>query len=834
MFCSFAQPGVLDATFNTSDLGFGNGDGASSDVNCMAVQSDGKIIIGGSFTSFNGISRNYIARLNRDGTIDTSFNVGTGTNNVVYSMAIQLDGKIVLAGNFTSYNGSSSNRIVRLNGDGSLDTSFNVGTGANNFIYSLAIQPDGKILIGGSFTTYNAVARNRMARLNSDGSLDTDFVVGTAANSTVFSIAVQLDGKIVVAGNFTTFNGTSRSRIARLNAIGSIDTSFNVGTGANNSVYSIAVQSDGKILIGGNFTTYSSSSRNYIARLNSDASLDTAFNVGTGCDNYVNTLNIQLDGKILIGGAFTIYNSISKNRIARLNTDGSLDADFILGTGSSSQVKDIEIQEDGKIIIGGYFTSYSGTSRNYIARLDGDGGLDSDFIKNTAANGDIYTLSVQSDDKILIGGYFTTYNNTAVNKIGRLNSDGSLDTSFNVGTGANSDVYSLAVQSNGKILIGGNFTSYNGTSVSKIARLNSDGSLDTSFNVGTGPDSIVYAIRVQSDGKILIGGAFTNYNDTPINYITRLNEDGTLDSSFNSETSLDSYVYSIELQLDGKIIIGGAFTTYNEISSNHIARLNVDGSLDTSFIVGGGADSDIASILVQPNGKIVIGGYFTNYNDTPINYIARLNSDGSLDTSFNVGIGANNEVYALALQPNGKILIGGLFTSFNGISRNRITRLNTDGSTDTGFAIGTGANSPVSTLAVQSDSKILLGGQFTSYNNAGRNRIARIMGDSDSQIPPTVPTLNTSSTSNSETTTVFEVVGYPNPFENYFVLDVNSPIKAPIVLSLFDLSGRLIETREVPSTEIANQKIGNSYPSGVYNVLITQEGNSKSLKMIKK
>ena len=189
--------------------------------------------------------------------------------------------------------------------DGSLDTSFDPGSGANSWVYELAIQPDGKILIGGNFTTYNGTGRNSIARLNADGSLDTTFDPGTGADNYVLGLAIQSDGKILIGGAFTTYNGTGRNSIARLNADGSLDTSFDPGAGANGFGYALAIQADGKILIGGDFTSYDGTGRNRIARLNADGSLDTSFDPGTGADNYPVALAIQPDGKILIGGGFT-------------------------------------------------------------------------------------------------------------------------------------------------------------------------------------------------------------------------------------------------------------------------------------------------------------------------------------------------------------------------------------------------------------------------------------------------------------------------------------------------------------------------------------------------
>ncbi len=355
--------------------------------------------------------------------------------------------------------------------DGNIDNTFNIGTGANTFVQTTSIQSDGKIMIGGVFTSYNGTSINRIARLNTDGSLDTSFNPGTGANGTINDLTIQSDGKIIITGQFSSYNGTVRNRIARLNTDGTLDTSFNSGTGGDNQIRSSSIQSDGKIIINGQFTSYNGNTRNRIARLNNDGTLDATFDPGIGANDYVATNSVQSDGKIVIGGHFTSYNGIGINKIARLNTDGTLDATFNPGIGIDNYVYSTSIQYDGKIIIGGTFTLFNGDTINRIARLNTDGTLDITFNPGTGANHSIETSSIQSDGKIIIGGFFTSYNQTPRNRIARLNSDGTLDTSFNPGTGTTNGVVTISIQSDGKIIIGGDFTSYNGAARNNIARI---------------------------------------------------------------------------------------------------------------------------------------------------------------------------------------------------------------------------------------------------------------------------------------------------------------------------------------------------------------------------
>ncbi len=244
----------------------------------MGVQSDGKIICVGSFSSYNGTAANRVIRLNTDGTIDGTFVYGNGFNTTAHSVIVQPDGNILVGGAFTSYDGTGANRIIRLDTVGTIDGTFVYGTGLNGIASSLAIQSDGKILVGGNFTTYNGTAANRIIRLNTDGTVDGTFVYGTGLTggvTEVLAITIQSDGKILIGGTFTDYNGTSANNIIRLNSDGTIDGTFIYGTGFNNEVRDISVQSNGKIICLGNFTSYQGTTYNRIVRLDPNGTPNT-------------------------------------------------------------------------------------------------------------------------------------------------------------------------------------------------------------------------------------------------------------------------------------------------------------------------------------------------------------------------------------------------------------------------------------------------------------------------------------------------------------------------------------------------------------------------------
>ena len=191
----------------------------------------------GSFTKFNGVSTSRIIRLLEDGAIDLSFNSnGIGVNNIIRTAALQADGKIVFAGNFTSYNGVLISRICRILPDGAIDPTFLIGAGFTAQVYCLAIQSDGKIIVGGNFTKFNGTTANGIVRLMPDGSLDSSFTT-LGADGIIEAIVIQPDGKMLIGGRFSNFNGNPHNKLIRLNADGSIDSGFSTGVGFDKNVF---------------------------------------------------------------------------------------------------------------------------------------------------------------------------------------------------------------------------------------------------------------------------------------------------------------------------------------------------------------------------------------------------------------------------------------------------------------------------------------------------------------------------------------------------------------------------------------------------------------------
>ena len=552
-----AQQGVLDITFNTFDDGL-QGDGFDGVVRAIVLQSDGDLIVGGDFLNFNGASTPYLCRLKPDGTADPSFNLGSGLNGKVYTSMLQPDGKIILAGSFTSFNGTAVGRLIRINKSGTRDASFNTTSGVNtNIVYAAAQQTDGKVIIVGSFTKYNTLNANRVARILADGNLDPTFAIGSGPNGLVVDVKIQSDGKVIVAGSFDTFNGISCNRIVRLNTDGSIDNSFTQVIGFNGNVTALALQLDGKILVGGVFTSYNGAVANRIARLNSTGTIDSAFMSGTGfSDDGVTAIKVASNGAIMVGGSFSrFYNGTPVNRLVLLASNGALEPFFDIGAGpATATVYTIENNPDGSWFVGGSFSVFESQNQGRLAKLDPDGTLDTAYLTpGVGFDNSVYKLISLADNKTIACGSFTRYNGVISGRISRLLSDGSFDSTFNTGAiGANNIVKTAVAQLDNKIVIAGNFTSYNGVVANRITRINENGAIDPEFAPGTGANNQIYAVAIQLDGRIIVGGNFTSYNGVSVNRIMRLFSNGAIDPSFNIGVGADGIVEAILIQPDGK------------------------------------------------------------------------------------------------------------------------------------------------------------------------------------------------------------------------------------------------------------------------------------------
>jgi uncharacterized delta-60 repeat protein len=824
----------------TLDTSFGGGDGivttpvspGSDTGNAVTLQADGKILVSGM-----SAGELTLVRYNTDGSLDTSFDLdgiaiaGTGpANDEGLSVKTQPDGKIVVSG-YAAIGAGTAFLLARFNADGSRDASF----GTNGLVMTdvtagpttippfqeagqaLAILPNGRILVVGQAPTATSPSDIALVRYLSDGSLDTSFgaggIVTTAAGTAQelgFGVALQPDGRIVVAGGNFTPDGGPNIAVLRYNADGTLDTTFgnggivttSIATGLGSEVaLSVALQPDGRIVIGGSSfspngpTTGGFTNDFTLVRYNSDGSLDTTFGgigsptieVGeafawtvpprafTDADTDALTYTLALaDGSPLPGW-------LTFNGTTLTGTPPPGTVDFTLHVtatdpwgASATQALAFRVQSTNEAPIVNY-----AVPAGIVLTPTGPGN------SSDTSTG----IAVQTDGRILIVGQSSTPETSQDFTVVRYNTDGSLDTAFGgdgivatpIGTGPASDIAnSVALQPDGKILVAGISGSDFG-----IARYNLDGSLDPTF----GGDGIVttpigpafsrdeaLSVTVQSDGKIVVAGSAQNSTSFPPPSslqamdiaVVRYNADGSLDTSFGGGDGmltteigtgvLADVAHDVLVQSDGGIVIAGytASTSIpNMITDFALVRYTASGELDTTFggdgivttPIGPATSADQArSILQQPDGRIVVVGYSGPASGGSTDFtLARYNTDGTLDATFGTGgilvhsvsVGLD-QATGVVRQDDGKLLVTG-----RGLSDFVIARYNANGTVDTTFgtngivttSVAPGSGTAIG-IALQADGKIVVNGHAQQIVN-GSLDFALVRYNADGSLDPT-------------------------------------------------------------------------------------------------
>jgi hypothetical protein len=698
-------------------------------------------------------------------------------NGNVYDIGRFSDGKIVIVGNFTQYGGTVSERIIILNSDYTVFRTYPLGTGANGIIRTLVINNDNTLFIGGEFTTFNTIATNRIAKLNTSNNLDISFTntIMSAASNKGFNASVNdiilIGGNIYITGVFNNFNNNSRFCLISLTTSGNINSVFNVGSALLGGFGYVlkAVENNTRIIVGGDFIGYKFvTGKNRIIKLDLNANevpagFESGFNSGR-----VDSIAIDSTNNLYIGGSFTSYKGLTANKIIKTDFLGTRFSFFGNGVVGQS-VLDIEVLANGKISLVGLFSEFNGNEVYNNVLCNSDGSFDKTIIINdtirtvlqpitnnllfggdfnqttidgvaqqtittipiaaniivnfgTGFNGLNITLG-EINNKIYCGGFFTTYQGTAANRIISLNPDGSINTDFDYGSGFNASVVNLTTD-NDKLYYVGSFTSYNGTAANRVISINLDGTINTDFNYGTGFNNEVSFVRVYNN-KIYLIGSFTSYNGTAANRVISLNLDGTINTDFAYGTGFNQLVSNIEIVNDIIYLVGN-FTTYKGIGANRIISLNLDGSINTDFDYGTGFNNTPQRIYFSDNFLYVVGN-FTTYKGIGVNRIISLNLDGSINSDFDYGTGFNNIVWDI-IEFNDKLYVIGSFTSYQGTAANRIISLNLDGSINGDFDYGTGFDQAAQRFNIIFD-KIYICGSFTTYKGLNYSGIVTLNED---------------------------------------------------------------------------------------------------------
>lgn len=397
------------------------------------------------------------------------------------------------------------------------DNSFNTGTGfdLSSKVFVIKKQSDGKLILGGSFNTYNGIPVGKIVRLNTDGSLDSTFVTGSGFNDDVLTIDLQSDGSIIVGGKFTSYNGSSTPRkISKLDTTGLFDSSFafNLPPIASvNKISSIAVASDNSIYIGGSFV--SPGGRISISKLTPTGSLDFTFfaTFGGSGNDLIEVIRLQNDGKLVCGGSFISCNGdVSFRKLIRLNSDGTIDTQnfdpFGFPSSPGVKVSDIYIQSSGDIIVGGNFDTFNLVDANRLIRFDSNCSIDTSFLSNSNDIGIVGDTKkiLEFNGDIFVGGNFSN-----LPKLIKLDSNGELDSNYSGLSNFNSVVFDMVIDSFGKLVVGGNFTFFNNLDAGKIIRLDNTNWQNITENFISGSLSTILSATYSNNGKIKVFGNFT-------------------------------------------------------------------------------------------------------------------------------------------------------------------------------------------------------------------------------------------------------------------------------------------------------------------------------------
>jgi|GEM_PF-2975046 len=835
--------GTISTTFEVPTTG-----------NIIAItQATGdKTYVGGDFTNMMNVFAPKIARINADGTRDTAFLPDTSTQNV-YALQEQADGKLLVG---------RDGSIQRLNDDGTLDTTFTTVT-TNGIVYSFAILPNGKILAGGLFTTINGATKNRIVLLNSNGTVDTSFVVGTGFNSDVHIVRVASDGSFFVGGKFTTYKGTTINRIAKLSNTGTLDATFHASnTGFDNDVWTIEFLNDNKPLLGGLFTTYKGLPNNSVLKLNLDGTVDTSFDTGIAQSNgIVYKIIVNSVNDIFLSGTFMKYKDTYTNQAFIANNDGSVNTSF---------------QLDERFCIPGIV--------NYYPQLTG------------LTQQKNFPTVVQSDGKMLLSN---VYFDNQFYRLIRLNTDGTKDNSFNFNPTLPAnyviwDINKIIIRPNGKIIcsaLTGRSFGYDGSLYFKgLFQLNSDGSIDNTFDTGfiyvgaseneLGTFSNNNTIALQEDGKLIYYNSGTfNYKGFQANAgAIRILTNGNLDISFQNITgsffsNCSNCLPKVNILVlpDNKVLLytrdwsengygANPINTYTNTANRKysMVKLNSDGTIAHRYETFNLWNNDntqgaiISKIIIDGN-SLIVTGKFTHVNANLQRSIARIDFDGNLISDFSSPIPAitiktyNNVFVTDIIKHNNKYYYSTFLNLANWTSPNPyinptgdndivINRLNADGTSDSSFSTVNidrsnhfyttnpysmnfpfGGISPRNVFFEFNDNnKLVFFGNYNSINNQPYIGLSRIIIDE-----------NLSTTNNEFLES--NIKCYPNPTND--IVHISTKNETINQINVYDITGRLLKSQNGNNENeiISIQEL----PSAMYVLEVKTDKESRTTKIIK-
>ena len=558
-----------------------------------------------------------------------------------------------------------------------------------------ALQPDGKIL-----------ANNATVRYNADGSLDPSYSLQGSGGT---QVAVTSTGTLFVVSQNSS-GGQQTSVLTAHPSNGSLSPTQPVVVVMYPQGENILIQPDDKVIVwsaNGNLTV-GGVVRNGIARLSSDGSLDASFDPGAGPNAGLTDVALQPDGKFLVTGYFSKFDNIAATGMVRLNPDGTVDGTFSAAFPGGNPVPAVVLA-----LPGGKVLAWEGIARK-LYRLNPNGSIDVNLGSTFGGDDDIYAMALQPDGKVLVGGGFATFAGQPYPDLVRLNSDGSIDSTLNASQAFENllldAISSLAVQNDGKIL-------FSAGSANGAVRLLGDGSPDPNFAPGSPAPGQVIATAKSADGRTFVAGSFLSVAGASRIGLSALLPNGSVDSSFVPSGGMAWTVVPDEnpatlpsaqlaVAADGSVLVAGRFNAIGLQARSGFARFLPNGALDSALNPSLNSGAVVTAVTLLTDGRIVIGGSFTTVDGAPRSNLAAFAANGSLDPAIGANGGTNAPVSALVPRSGGGFLVGGAFTTANGSRRDYVAAMNPDGSLDPSFS-ATGVSAAVTALVPLFDGRVV-------------------------------------------------------------------------------------------------------------------------------
>lgn len=562
---------------------------------------------------------------------------------------------------------------VRYNADGTLDSTYQFGGPGGFTGTSAAVGPQGTIYLLG-YTGSDIDEGYSLLVLTPSGALQSPPMPVTSDDGSSLRLLALASGKLLIwsSGEYFAIGGSQTTAVVRLNADGSLDSSFNIGSGPNAQIYAVTELPDGQLLVGGYFSSFDNVASGPFARLNLNGTVDTTFspaNIG----DYPGPFLVLRNGNILAWGG-------QSRTLFLLNPDGSVAQSLGAVAGASEEIYAMALQPNGQALVAGGFYSIGTVPEYNLARLSEDGTIDSTFdagpaLANAQAT-NVWRVAVQNNGQILY----------ALNGAGagRLNSDGSLDSTLFGSSLQAGRVLAVAASSDGRTFAVGEFTTVDGFGRMSVVAILPDGTVDPSFAPTSGlvwedAANVTPAaqVAVGGDGSVYVAGTFTGAGNLPEPGIARFLPDGTLDQNFIPTLNPGGAFGAVAAMIDGRVAAGGAFSSVDGQPRSNIAAFDSGGTLDPAFASAGGTNAAVTLLTPLSTGGCFLGGPFTLLQNTRSDYVAALNGDGTVDAAF-VSAALSSAPKGIAGTPDGRVLVA---------TTSELLRLNAAGAVDLTYSI---------------------------------------------------------------------------------------------------------------------------------------------------